>query len=122
MPFELDLQQLKGHLDIHRTYILQQLFFVSAERLSNFNIAVGDSFDPLNKDSFDPSTFTQCAHISGQLGAGETRTIQCNQPVRGRYVSVNLNQRNPLTICEFEVHGTPAGNHSLFISWNKYRL
>ena len=53
--------------------------------------------------------------MPGQLRTSETRVIQCNHPVRGRYVTVNLNQLNPLTICEFEVHGTPAGNHSFFV-------
>ena len=60
--------------------------------------------------------------MPGQLRTSETRVIQCNHPVRGRYVTVNLNQLNPLTICEFEVHGTPAGNHSFFVFRNKYRL
>ena len=60
-------------------------------------------------DSFDPSTFTQCAHIPGQLDASETRVIQCSQPAQGRYVTVNLNKPNILTLCEVQVHGTLAG-------------
>ena len=93
----------------------------SVQRLSNFVISVGDSFDPVSKDSFDTSTSTQCAHIPGKLGNGETRVIQCNQPVRGRYVTVNLNEKNALTICEFQVHGTlVSGKHLLHFSQSVY--
>ena len=70
-------------LNKHRVY------FHILDGVSYFNISVGDSFDPNNTDSFDPSTFTQCVHVPGSLSAGETRVIQCNQPVRGRYVSVS---------------------------------
>ena len=86
----------------------------SANRLSNFIISVGGSFDPVNKDSFKPSTFTHCAYVPGQLDAGETRVVQCNQAVQGRYVTVNLEQKNALTLCEFQVHGTQVtGKHPL---------
>ena len=87
---------------------------ISADRLSDFTISVGDSFDPVNMYSFNPSTFITCSHVPVQLGTGETRTIQCDEPVRGTFVTVNLNQKNYLTICEFQVHGTPvAGEHVL---------
>ena len=92
----------------------------SANRLSNFIISVGDSFDPVNKDSFKPSTSTQCAHVPRQLDAGETRVVQCTQAVQGRYVTVNLEQENALTLCEFQVHGTPAAGERplpFFVKW-----
>ena len=96
-------------------------FLISADRLSDFNISVGGSFKPGNKDLFDPSTFTQCAHVPGQLGAGETRVIQCKHPIRGRYVTVNLNQQNYLTICEFQVHGTPVLGEFIYYVIDKDR-
>ena len=91
------------------------LYLISAQRLSNFTISVGDSFDPVNKDSFDPSIFTQCAHVPGQLGAGETKPIPCDQPVRGRYVTVNLNQHKSLSLCEVKVYQSRTGENSLFL-------
>ena len=92
--------------------MFSRYFLFPAERLSDVTISVGNSFDPVNRDSFDPSTLAQCTHVPGQLAAGETM-LRCNQPVQGRYVALNLNQKNFLTICEFQVHGTPvAGEKS----------
>ena len=58
-------------------------------------------------DAFEPSTFSQCARVKGGLTSGETRRIPCNEPEPGRYVTVHLNRKDYLTICEFQVHGTP---------------
>ena len=106
------LQKLLTHIINNFT------FYILAERLSNFTISVGDLFDPNNTDSFDPSTFTQCAHVPGRLGLGETRVIQCNQPVPGRFVTLNLNRKIALTICEFQVHGTPIEGQFDEIIWD----
>ena len=74
---------------------------IAAERLADFKVAVGDTFDP---DDFDPTSFTTCVAVSGALGGGETRTIPCDTPVRGRYITVYMKGRKYLTICELEVY------------------
>ena len=76
-----------------------------AERLNNFYVAVGDTFD---HDSFDPQSYTTCVHVPGALGEAETRTIPCDRPVKGRYVTVYFNANQYLTICELEVYSLAA--------------
>ena len=65
------------------------------------SVAVGDTFYP---DDFDPTNFTTCVAVPGALGGGETRTIPCDTPVRGRYITVYMKGRTYLTICELEVY------------------
>ena len=89
------------------TFFHQPILFILERTLSDVTISVGDSFDPANKHLFNPSTFTQCIHIPGQLPAGDNE-IRCSQPVPGRYVSVYLNKVSYLVLCEFQVHGTPV--------------
>ena len=84
---------------------------LSAERLSDFTIAVGNEFD---QDSFKPRRFTRCAHVSAAVGQAETRTIQCDVPVVGQYVTIYLNKWDYLTICELEVHGHPIGKKTAY--------
>ena len=80
--------------------------FFAADRLSDFNILVGDTF---SESSFDSSGYSTCASVQGALGAGETKEINCNQAVTGRYVVAQLTGSNYLTICEFEVYGSASG-------------
>ena len=85
--------------------------FLLAERLHNFTVAVGNTFDPSDQANFNPETFTPCEYEAGQLGHGETREIMCDRPVTGRYVTVYIYQTEttyPLTICELQVFGEPA--------------
>ena len=52
--------------------------------------------------------------MSGTVGQAESRTIRCDVPVVGQYVTVYLNKWDYLTICELEIHGHPIGkNNSL---------
>ena len=78
-----------------------------AERLADFTVAVGNSFDP---DRLDPTRFTPCRHVEGHLDLSEIRTIHCDTPVSGRYVTLYLTQKNYLTLCELEVYGDPMDN------------
>ena len=78
------------------------------DQLSNFTVAVGNRFE---RRYFDRDGFTVCAYVEGALNQAETRTVKCDKPVVGRYVTVYLNTENALTICELEVHGTDIGNN-----------
>ena len=69
------------HTILHSTFIS----VLSAERLSDFTIAVGNEFD---RDSFKPRRFTRCARVSGAVGQAESRTVKCDVPVVGQYVTV----------------------------------
>ena len=84
--------------------IIMILLAVTVDRLADFTVSVGNRFNPLDPDDFDPSEFSQCVHVPGQLGLGETRTILCDEPVMGQFVAVYVNKTEYLTICEFEVH------------------
>lgn len=42
----------------------------------------------------------------GKLGAGEFRDIQCTGLNVGRYVAIQLQGKNYLTLCEVEVFGS----------------
>ncbi|XP_036840111.1 uncharacterized protein LOC110528604 isoform X1 [Oncorhynchus mykiss] len=72
------------------------------ERLDGAEIRIGNSLE--NNGTNNP----RCAVIS-HIPAGETHTFQCNE-MEGRYVVVVIPGRSEwLTLCELEVHGTPAG-------------
>ena len=76
----------------------------TAERLADFYIRVGQTFD---QGSFDPTTYTQCAYQSAALGNGETRMFYCDTPIVGRYVTVHFppTRTEVLTLCEVAVYG-----------------
>ena len=76
---------------------------IVASRLKNFTVAVGNDFPSC--DSFDPDTFTQCVHVPGQFESSEARVLPCDEPTRGRYVTVYFKRRDVLTLCEVEVYG-----------------
>ncbi|XP_045561153.1 uncharacterized protein isoform X2 [Salmo salar] len=76
------------------------------ERLDGAEIRIGNSLE--NNGINNP----RCAVIS-HIPAGEAHTFQCNE-MEGRYVVVVIPGRSEwLTLCELEVHGTPAGNLAL---------
>ena len=76
---------------------------VSAERLSNFTISVGNVFDD---QKFDATTYEECWFQSAALGPGETRDFICRRVILGRYVAIHFppDKTEPLTLCEVEVH------------------
>ena len=74
--------------------------------MKNVVIAVGSTV--YSNGAFDPTRNTSvCARPRGFLLPHETRTIHCNQPVRGRYVILYLNMVYDyiLAVCEIEVYG-----------------
>ena len=74
--------------------------------MNNVVIAVGSTVS--SNGAFDPRSYTSvCARPRGFLDYHETRTIHCDQPVRGRYVILYLNMAYDyiLAVCEIEVYG-----------------
>ena len=74
--------------------------------MENVVIAVGSTVN--SNGGFDPTRNTSvCARPRGILDYHETRTIHCDQPVRGRYVILYLNMADDyiLAVCEIEVYG-----------------
>ncbi len=72
----------------------------SAHRLKNAFVAVGNNF---TQKSFDPSGYDVCAHIPNQ-GRGATEAYSCDNPVRGRFLTVYLQDPGCLSLCEVEVY------------------
>uniref|UniRef100_A0A674A4B1 Fucolectin tachylectin-4 pentraxin-1 domain-containing protein n=1 Tax=Salmo trutta TaxID=8032 RepID=A0A674A4B1_SALTR len=76
------------------------------ERLDGAEIRIGKSLE--NNGINNP----RCVVISN-IPAGQTNNFQCNE-MEGRYVVVLIpGQDKVLTLCEFEVYGTPAVNVAL---------
>lgn len=59
-----------------------------------------------DQTSFDPTTYTLCHHQSETLAAGETKVFTCDQPIRGRYVTIHfpITKDEVLTLCEVVVY------------------
>ena len=76
---------------------------VSAERLSNFTISVGNVFDD---QKFNATTYEECWFQSAALGPGETREFTCPHVLMGRYVAIHFppDKTEALTLCEVEVY------------------
>ena len=94
--------------------VLNFPFLLSANRLSNFYIRVGDSFDDA---TFDPTTYAVCWYQSDPIGRGETRQFICNQPIVGRYVTIHFpsNKSEFLTMCEVQVFSDTGKNLVCFV-------
>ena len=104
---EVFSQKKKYFYTFRNTLVIFSFFVFTDQRLHNFTVAVGNEFP--SRESFDPENFTQCIHFPGQFGASDTRVLACDEPVRGRYVTVYFKRREVLTLCEVEIHGLPAG-------------
>ena len=84
---------------------------------------MGNRFDP---DNFDPQTFTRCARKDVEVG--QTRTLQCESPSFGRYVTLYLGSWGSLAICDLKVHGHPLGkraynyNESVYLNLVKFKF
>ena len=87
-----------------------EFVFLPANRLSDFYIRVGDSFDAA---AFDPLIYPECWYQADPIGRGETRQFICNQPIIGRYVIIHFptSKSEFLTICEVQVF-TGEGKYS----------
>ena len=62
------------------------------------------------------TNYVECAYYEGPMGNGETKTFQCNGGhVIGRYLIVQLENSEVLTLCEVEVEGI-VGRYSFPLS------
>ena len=59
-------------------------------------------------NKFDASELAMCAHVPGQLKAGEAMTVTCIEGIEGRYVTIYQNHPGDLSIHELQVHGLPG--------------
>ena len=66
------------------------------ERLTNFDVRIG-----VNTDNLQNPT---CHDRVGTVGQGQLLNVQCNPPIPGRYVSVQMFGEGILTLCEVFVY------------------
>ena len=79
---------------------------MTGDRLHDFNVGITNSFPIATTPT--PMNYQLCSHYTGQVDAGATETVTCNQSasLRGRYVVVQiLGQNERLTLCEVKVYG-----------------
>ena len=74
-----------------------------SNRLADFYIRVGQTFD---EATFDPETYTQCAHQSAAMDSSETKIFHCAHAIEGRFVTVHFptTRAEVLTLCEVAVY------------------
>ena len=72
----------------------------AAERLRDFDIKIGTT---LNRQCL--AGFRNIAHVPDQLKSGETRNISAVTSHAGRYLMIQLRDKNFLTLCEVKVYG-----------------
>ena len=82
------------------------IFIVLETELFSFTIGVGYNFDA---DNFEAEHFKRCAEIGvdDKIHSNEQRTVQCDEPVWGRYVALYVpnTRQMALSVCELEVYG-----------------
>eukprot|EP00058_Branchiostoma_floridae_P015456 XP_002600944.1 hypothetical protein BRAFLDRAFT_79134 [Branchiostoma floridae] len=90
-------------VDLSRTYIIKKISILNrgdccGERLKNFTVRVG-----LNEDF---ALNDQCGEMYTDTPEdGQTIVVYCSPPISGRYVSVQLMEReDALSLCEVEVY------------------
>ena len=66
------------------------------ERLTNFDVRIG-----VNKDNLQNPT---CHDRVRTVGQGQALRVQCDPPIPGRYVSVQMFGEGILTLCEVTVY------------------
>ncbi len=85
----------------------------AVNRLKEFHIRVGSSFDASNTTTFDPTLFSICHYQEERVCEGETRTFYCDGDLEGRYVTIHYasTRHEFLTLCEVEIydHLEPTG-------------
>lgn len=66
------------------------------ERLTNFDVRIG-----MNKNNLQNPT---CHDRVRTVGQGQALRVQCDPPIPGRYVSVQMFGQGILTLCEVTVY------------------
>ena len=83
-------------------YLSQYIVLTGGQELS---IGIGNQFDScqqFNAQSYDPSTHAHEYEITGR-----THIMTLSEAVRGRYVTVYLNDTGALHLCDVEVCAEP---------------
>ena len=78
------------------------------ERLTNFEVRVG-----INTDNLQNPT---CHDRVGTVGQGQFLTVQCDPPIPGRYVSIQMFGEGILTLCEVFVYSRVGELSSLILT------
>ena len=70
---------------------------------------MGNTFDSNNIASFDPTAYTACATVSGNLPKDGVLDVICDPPLEGRYLTVHMAgvTSGQLQICEIMVYDHP---------------
>ena len=78
----------------------------SDTRFKDFTVAVGNSFDPSNKGSFDKSVFSACVTVTGNLPSADNLDMICDPPLEGRYLAVHMHGATSgiIQLCEVVVY------------------
>ena len=84
--------------------------YLSGNLFRDFTIAVGNTFDSNNIATFDPTTYTTCASVTGYLPKGAVLDVICDPPVESRYLTVHLTgvADGIIQICEVLVFDHPG--------------
>ena len=75
----------------------------AGERLSNLAIKIGFEF---SKMRLDTRNYVLCAEVAGPVAGGATLSAYCQTPTVGRFVFIQLQENQPLTLCEVKVFTT----------------
>lgn len=82
------------------------------ERLTNFDVKVG-----VSKNNTENPT---CHDRVGTVGKGQALRVQCDPPIPGRYVSVQMFGEGILSLCEVAVYSR-VGMSRITITHTFYR-
>ena len=85
-------------------YYIDLVLLISDQRLKNVYIGALD-FLPQSDTQIKLLTYPICKYIEGPIGPGVTEIFTCDQMLSGRYLIVQLNSSEILTLCEVEVFG-----------------
>ena len=76
---------------------------VPGERLSEF--IVGVSYDNPTKNAPIVGNYPVCANVTDAIGPGKLEKIPCTNTVTGRYLIIQFQKRESLTLCQVQVLG-----------------
>ena len=84
-------------------YLSQYIVLTVGKELS---IGIGNQFDSCQQ--FDPQSYDPSTHAQEYEITGRTHIMTLSKAVRGRYVTVYLNDTGSLQLCEVEVCAEPV--------------
>ena len=90
-----------------KLYISQGILF-TVDKDQKLSVAIGNQFDSC--EQFDPWNYNAFTHAHEYERTGRTHILTLSEAVRGRYMTVYLNQTGALQLCEVEVCAEPAAS------------